>query len=208
MRPGCCTVCHFGHARPLRLSILLVIFIIFLSTHRLLGVCKVDNRKILGVALLFGLVGSVLVGDWQAIAGDPCSPASDIPPLNTSTNTTNSSETIGFNMNMDQVLNSGLTIDELNSTSNLSLYRQLVEDCEALSSSSHQCFWNPESHITGEFCNTCLPTCLSKQTTIDFSRYTIGILLISFAIPLGYMLTFAVASDIASVDSQVILYNI
>ena len=161
-----------------------------------------NNRKVLGVALLFGLVGSVLVGDWQAIAGDPCS-ASDIPPFNTSTNTTNSSEMIGVNMNMDQVLNSRLTTDELNSTSNLSLYRQLVEDCDALSSSSHQCYWNPESHITGEFCNTCLPTCLSKQTTIDFSQYTVGILLISFAIPLGYVLTFAVASDIASVDSQV-----
>ena len=158
-----------------------------MSLHRLaVKIFKVDNRKVLGVALMLGLVGSVLMGDWQAIGRDPCS-----LDVNTSTNSTNCS---------------GLMLpptDELNSTSNSSLYVQLIKSYEALSSSSHQCFWNPKSRITGEFCNTCLRTCLSKQTTINFYQFTVGILLISFATPLGFVLLSAISSDIASVDSQV-----
>ena len=136
------------------------------------------------------------MGDWQAIGHDPCSSDS-----NTSTNSTSSSDLIGIDV--DSVLSSGLMTDELNSTFSSNLYQQLVERCEALSSSSHQCFWNPKSRITGEFCNTCLPTCLSKQTTINFYQFTVGILLISFATPLGFVLLSAISSDIASVDSQV-----
>ena len=149
---------------------------------------------------MLSLAGSVLMGDWQAIGRDPCSLDGN-PPLNTSTNSTNSSDLIGIDV--DSVLSSGLMFpptDELNSTSNSSLY---VERCEALSSSSHQCFWNPKSQVTGEFCNTCLPTCLSEQTTINFYQLTVGILLISFASPLGLVLISAMSSDIASVDSQV-----
>ena len=180
--------------------------LIFLSLHSLaFKIFKVNNRKVLGVALTSALVGSILMGDWQAIGRDPCSLDGNLQ-LNTSTNSTSSSDLI-HGVSVDSVLSSGLMLpptDELNSTSNSSLYEQLVEQCEALSSSSHQCFWNPKSHITGEFCNTCLPTCLSKQTTINFPQYTIGILLISFATPIGYVLIFAIASDIAPVDSQVI----
>ena len=177
--------------------------LIFLSLHSLaMKIFKVNNRKVLGVALTLALVGSILMGDWQAIGRDPCSLDGN-HQLNTSTNSTNSSDLI-HGVSVDSVLSSGLMTDELNSTSNSSIYEQLVEQCEALSSSSHQCFWNPKSHITGEFCNTCLPTCLSKQTTINFYQFTIGILLICFATPLGYVLIFAIASDIAPVDSQVI----
>ena len=180
--------------------------LIFLSLHSLaIKIFKVDNRKVLGVALMLGLVGSVLMGDWQTIGRDSCSPDGNLQ-LNTSTNSTNSSDMIGIDV--DSVRSSGLMTDELNSTSNSSIYEQLVESCEALSTSSHQCFWNPESDITGEFCNTCLPTCLSKQTTINFPQYTIGILLISFATPIGYVLIFAVASDIAPVDSQVLWHTV
>ena len=154
----------------------------------------------LGVALTLALVGSILMGDWQAIhvGRDSCSPDGNLQ-LNTSTNSTNSSDLIGIDV--DSVLSSGLMTDELNSTSNSSLY---VENCEALSSSSHQCFWNPKSRITGEFCNTCLPTCLSKQTTINFYQYTVGILLISFASPLGLILTSAITAGVTPVHSQVL----
>ena len=157
-----------------------------------------DNRRILGAALALALVGSILMGDWQTIGRDPCSLDGNLQ-LNTSTNSTNSSDLI-HGVSVDSVLSSGLMTDELNSTSNSSLY---VERCDALSSSSHQCFWNPMSRITGEFCNTCLPTCLSEQTTINFYQFTVGILLISFAAPLGFVLISAMSSDIASVDSQV-----
>ena len=38
------------------------------------------------IAVLLGLLGSVLVGDWQGIGHDPCSSANIIGPFNTSTN--------------------------------------------------------------------------------------------------------------------------
>ena len=161
---------------------------------------KVDNRIMLGVALIMGLLGSLLVGDWQAIIRqDPCLSAHNTTgflELNTSTN---SSELM---MGVD-VDSSGLMTDELNSTSNSSLYEQLTKSCEALSSSSHQCFWNPKSRITGEFCNTCLPTCLSKQTTINFYQFSAGMLLISLATPLEYVVVSAITSDVTATDSQV-----
>ena len=165
-------------------------------------VFKIDNRKVLGVALTLALVGSILMGDWQAIhvGRDPCSLDGNLQ-LNTSTNSTNNSSDLIHGVSVDSVLSSGLMTDELNSTSNSSLY---VENCEALSSSSHQCFWNPKSRITGEFCNTCLPTCLSKQTTINFYQYTVGILLISFASPLGLILTSAITAGVTPVHSQVL----
>ena len=186
---------------------------------------KVDNRIMLGVALIMGLLGSLLVGDWQAIIHqDPCLSAHNVTDttdflantteldcdwivsgsssgseLNTSTN----SSELMMGVSVDSVLSSGLVTDELNSTSNSSLYEQLVESCEALSSSSHQCFWNPKSRITGEFCNTCLPTCLSKQTTINFYQFSAGMLLISLATPLEYVVVSAITSDVTATDSQV-----
>ena len=86
-------------------------------------------------------------------------------------------------------------------SSNTSLHQQW---CETLRNSSYQCFWNQQSHITGEFCNTCREECLSKHTTIIFFyQFTVGILLIISVTPLVFVLVSAIASDIAPVTSQV-----
>ena len=150
-------------------------------------VFNVDNRKMLSVAFVLVFSGSLLIGDWQAIGReDPClSDYSHPCIINTSS--------------------SGLMSDDVNTTSNLSLHQEQVRCCEALSSSGHQCFWNPRSRITGHCCNTCHRICLSKQTTITFYQFTLGIALISFATPLAFVLVSAIASDIAPVTSQVIM---
>lgn len=85
-------------------------------------------------------------------------------------------------------------------SSNTSLHQ---EWCETLRNSSHQCFWNQQSPITGEFCNTCRGDCLSKQT-INFYQFSVGILLIASVSRLVFVLVSAIASDIAPVTSQVI----
>ena len=90
-------------------------------------------------------------------------------------------------------------------SSNTSLHQQW---CETLRNSSHQCFWNQQSHITGEFCNTCREKCLSKHTNINFYQFTIGILLIASVTRLVFVLVSAITSDIAPVTSQVYYYNI
>ena len=136
------------------------------------------------------------MGDWQAFGHeDPCLSVSDYSHLNVSTNTSEL-----MKASVDDDISGGL---DLNTTSNSSPHPEPVRNCEVLSSSGHQCFWNPQSRITGDFCNTCLPVCLSKQTTINFYQFTLGIALISFATPLSHILVSAIASDIASVTSQV-----
>ena len=155
-------------------------------------VARIDNRNLLGLCLLFAFVGSMLVGDWQSIfINDPCSAA-----------TVNVNEVFDF-QNESSPANLNYSMSGFNSSDNVTAYEQLVASCEALSSSSHQCSFNPNSHITGEFCNTCMPTCLSKQATINFYQFSAGILLLSLSAPLGFIFASAIASEITSVESQV-----
>jgi MFS family permease len=139
-------------------------------------ISRVDNRIILGLCLIFALVGSILVGDWQSIGHDPCSSAS----LDTASE---------MHCNGTYSLNS-------------SCYTQLVENCEALSSSGHECFWNPQSEVTGEFCNTCLPVCLGKQKSLNIYQFSLGVLLLALS-TLGFVFTSAITSEITAVESQV-----
>ena len=116
------------------------------------------------------------MGDWQAIGQDPCTTGIDYDAISS---------------------------EHMNATSNSSLYQQWLESCEALSNSSHQCFWNPKSRITGEFCNTCLRTCLSEQKSTNFYQFSLGVLLVSLTAPLCFVYIPAITSAITSVESQV-----
>ena len=90
--------------------------------------------------------------------------------------------------------------------SNTSHYVNSVHQyrCEARSGSEHECFWNPVSRVTGEFCNTCHESCQSKRKAMDFYQFSIGVLIISLASPLGFVYVAAITSDITPVESQVI----
>ena len=161
---------------------------------------KVDNRILLGIAFIFVLVGSLLMGDWQTINGNSsCSSAAVNDLLHDSAN-----GSLFVELSSNTSTNADSIEDMFsNSTSNSSLYQQLVERCEALSSSSHQCFWNPKSRITGEFCNTCLSTCLSEQASLNFYQFSVGVILICISAPLGFVFISAITSAITSVESQV-----
>ena len=148
---------------------------------------KVNNRVLLGASLIISLMGCGLLADWQTIRySDACS---SMPANLTDLDSGNINSSYDTNL-----------------TPNSSRYQQLLESCEALSSSSHQCFWNPESRVTGEFCNTCLPTCLSQQASLNFYQFSVGALLVSVGSLLGYINIPAVASDVSSVESQVYKY--
>ena len=187
---------------------------------------KVNNRIVLGLAFTMALVGVLLMGDWQTIGHDPCSSTFNTS-VNVTTGVSSGDDMITSGMGIDMVLPSdpeGLSNsttsqvlgDELgmnfaspspsspsSSSSNSSDYQLLVESCEAQSSSSHQCFWNPESRITGEFCNTCHKECLSKKTSINFYQFTAGVMLVSLATPLGFVFISAITSDFTPLHSQV-----
>ena len=151
----------------------------------------------LGVTFILGLAGVILFADWQGIGQDPCASSNVISHFNTSTNNSyyiyNQSEMFSTN----SVLNRGGSGDNTSSRednlfflaplpdemnfSNSSIHSQWVESCEALSSSSYQCFWNPKSRITGEFCNTCDTICYSEQKSFNFYQFSAGVMLICLA---------------------------
>ena len=169
-------------------------------------VAKLDNRIVLGMAFIFSLIGFVLIGDWQAINDNPCS----LPPSNMSVTVSgqyNDSDNwlwfSGFSGDISTTAES-FGAEYSNSTSNSSLDQQSVENCEALgNSSAHQCYWNPISRVTGKFCNTCLPVCLSKQLSLNFYQFSLGIFLLCLSCALGFVFLSAITSDITSVESQV-----
>ena len=162
---------------------------------------------------MFGLLGSVLIGDWQGIGHDPCSSANIIGPFNTSTNGSGLEENDYSQSGMfsaDSALNSGGDSiyslpfsDGISSSSNSSFNNWWVESCEALSSSSHQCFWNPKSRITGEFCNTCHKTCYSEQKSLNFYQFSLGMSLIALSGILGTVFVPIVISGYGTLEQQV-----
>ena len=154
-----------------------------------------------------------MIGDWQGIGHDPCSSANIIGPFNASTNGSGLEDndySLSGMFSADSALNSGgdsiypLPIsDEISSSSNSSLHNWWVESCEALSSSSHQCFWNPKSRITGEFCNTCHTACYSELKSFNLYQFSFGVLLVCLASALGFVFISAITSAYTPIDHQV-----
>ena len=157
-------------------------------------VAKTNNRLILLCSFILAFLGSLLLGDWQAIGQkDPCS--SHIAPtfLNASGDVSSDLVSSGLGSANEMSLNVSDTV----------LHHYWRESCEALSSTSHQCFWNPSSSITGDYCNTCSKVCLSARNSLNFYQFNAGVLLVSLATPLLFVFISAVASDYTAVESQV-----
>ena len=146
-------------------------------------VLKGNNRLMVGLSFIISLCGCALIGDWQAINGDPCSFQN-------------------VTINNTEALNNTLTID-----ANLTEFQLSVINCELQSTSSHQCFWNPQSRVTGEHCSTCLPTCLSQQTSLNFYQFNVGVFLTAMGSILGYMYINALNSDVTPMRNQVRIEN-
>ena len=143
----------------------------------------------LGFSLVCALLGALVCADWQAIGNnDPCS-------------FTNTSNTTISDFGCLTPLSCA------NNLTNTSTYEMLARECAAMSSASDDCFWNPSSRITGDFCSTCLPVCLSQQRSLDIYQFGVSALLFAFSASLGFVFLSAVMSDITPVDSQVCSYK-
>ena len=146
-------------------------------------VLKGNNRLMVGLSFIISLCGCALIGDWQAINGDPCSFQN-------------------VTINNTEAFNNTFTID-----ANLTEFQLSVINCELQSTSSHQCFWNPQSRVTGEHCSTCLPICLSQQTSLNFYQFNVGVFLTAMGSVLGYMFINALNSDVTPMRNQVRIKN-
>ena len=136
---------------------------------------RIGNRNILIGFIIIGIIGSLIMTDWQSLRGDPC-------------NQFNDNSTIDL-------------LDDYNSTE-LSYYCEQFGD-----DNNYNCFWNPISRITGDYCERCRVVCLSETHSLNFVQLFIGIAMISFCVVPGRVLTTTIASDKAGGHSQVhVLY--
>ena len=154
------------------------------------------------MCLLFTVFGSLLIGDWQSIGHE--NNCRSFNTTHSSVEDSGSTELLG---EYEPALFPISSFEDRNSSnatlSKLSHYNRLVEGCKSLSSADDTCYWNQQSLVTGQFCSICLPTCLSKRTTLNFYQFSVGVLLLSIAGPLMFVFVSAVASGITTVESQV-----
>ena len=125
------------------------------------------------------LVGCVLISDWQAIGGNTC--------FNHRTD-----------VNESYYYEHSFTISDNNTVSQL-----LEEMCKAQSTSSHHCFWNPHSRITGDYCNTCVTKCLSYETSLNFYQFNVGVLLVMIGSVLKFVFNLVLISEVFPAQEQV-----
>ncbi len=69
--------------------------------------------------------------------------------------------------------------------------------------SGNECFWNPESRITGDYCERCRQVCLSKSHTLNLVQLLFGLGMTSFSVIPGRVLASTMISDIAGTRSVV-----
>ena len=131
------------------------------------------------------------MSDWQSIGNDPCSAINspelvtrELPQLDKSLPPTSSSEVQQSSENYTTL--------------------QLREACEALSTPEHQCHWNPVSQFTGKYCQDCRPVCRSVRRSLNFFQFCLGVGLLTVSIPISTVVIVVIASDVVSVEMQVI----
>ena len=156
-------------------------------------------------------IGSILASDWQSIGGDPCrqigrlnfsqehydmysSGSGDYTPINC-TNELSNPICFANSFSIDPTAcNSSFTTSCL---------------CEQFSSvPNYQCFWNPMSRVTGDYCDRCREVCLSKSHSLNFVQLFIGITAMTIWQPPGRLVVTAIASDLYGENSQVNIFSL
>lgn len=119
---------------------------------------KFHPRLTLVVVFVMFIVGSLLISDWQTIEEDPCN------------------SIVHSNRNMT------LKCDQRNSSCTaMDLTKEAAKLCQA----APGCYWNQISYISRTFCLACAPICRSKDHSLNFFQYTVGVFIFVFSIPVG-----------------------
>ena len=75
--------------------------------------------------------------------------------------------------------------------------------CETNSGPPYNCFWNPNSRITGKYCPRCEPLCRSTDHSLNFIQFIVGVSLITASWPMSRTALSLLASDAMGTTSQV-----
>ena len=171
---------------------------------------KLDSRIGVIWTLSVGLVGMLLLTDWHGYGKNPCNHHIYQNQKMIQNQTANLSDSSFFETSGDSSLSgfvSSGSLEWLNySTTNnetLPATEDSITVCESLSTSDNKCFWNPNSRVTGEKCNTCRSVCLSQQKSLTIIQFSIGVALIVFVLQPGVAFYVAVASNMTQKRSQV-----
>ena len=95
------------------------------------------------------------MADWQSIGHDPCRE--------------------GFPVNDSTYAQPHR--DELTLAPNEYVTAEGDQECRNLSTRGSECFWNPNSRVTGEYCIECFKVCRSVEKSLNFVQFSIGALL-------------------------------
>ena len=93
-----------------------------------------------------------------------------------------------------------------NSSANCSLQQiecYFIAQCLAYSSPPDECFWNPNSRVSGIVCDECLKVCRSKDKSLNFVQLLIGVILYSGGFIIQRLSMTIMASDCMGTEGQV-----
>lgn len=79
--------------------------------------------------------------------------------------------------------------------------------CVAANTTWNDCYWNPQSIVTGKLCEDCQPICRSKSHSLTFVQFLLGSALLLVSIPIAWIPVAALISNRVSTNAQV-LYKI
>lgn len=119
--------------------------------------------------------------DWQAIGTDSCREYSIIDKNNI---TTIQECFLSQQCDFEDAKNvEGWTGNET-CASVLNEFHYKMNVCLQVDATNASCYWNPVSVVTEKQCATCLPLCRSKDKSLYFAQFIIGVLFVMLAIPL------------------------
>ena len=134
---------------------------------------RLDNRQLLIFLYACSTAGTLIMTDWQSLRGDPCNQ---------------------FNASYLPQEYDGI-FDSHNSSESYF--------CEQYGNSSYNCFWNPVSRITGDYCERCRQVCLSSEYSLNFIQLVVGMILLIICMSNARLLVTTIASDVSRGDRQV-----
>ena len=168
--------------------IMLFLVLLLYPFRLLLERIRVSSRAVLCTALLCNAMGVALLVDWQSLATDTqkCSQFS-LPE------TPEGSFVECIPSDMESTIQSSGNYMNTNTT--------YEEQCR----SSKECYWNPDSIITGKHCDTCPGICHSNSGSLNFIQVCIGVFFICLSIDMTRYTTMPLMSKFVPGNLKVMI---
>ena len=83
------------------------------------------------------------------------------------------------------------------------VYNEAMNMCLTANGTRNNCYWNPQSIITGKHCEDCQPICRSRSHSLTFVQFVLGSALLLVSIPIAWVPVAALISNRVSTAAQV-----